>query len=238
MSEPWYNFNTIANIGTPDPFDNILKPDVNYQVPANYPITMIGSGTVTAIDTTSDYGCATTIRLDNPLNPLASHIAFLHLSGFSHGLQVGTHLNPGDLVGYNGGAAACGTQKVPLGVAFYSGDQYGHGSAWTILQSNLLGLLNPVPLIQQLISGTTPGTSSSPFDLGASFQKAFSPILNLFSGAQGIASWLDPLRVLKMVLGLLCLLVAFLMLLAPVVEPVINATAKPAIQAAQRSALA
>jgi Lysozyme like domain len=98
--------------------------------------------------------------------------------------------------------------------------------------------------LSQATSGTTQTatlsstTSTGSDPVASALQQVFAPVLNLFSGAQGIASWLDPLRVLKMVLGLLCLLVALLMLLAPVAEPVINATAKPAIQMATKAALA
>lgn len=233
----WYQAPAIGNIGVPDSFGGFPKPDINYQLPANYPITAIASGTVTGIDTMSSWGCSITIQLDNPLNQLATHVAYLHLSGFANGLQVGSHVNAGDLIGYNGGANACGSQKVPLGLAFYSGDNYGFGAAWTTLENNLSGALNPIKLLQQLglptsnITGSNnyngsgivlssgSQNSSNPLDILAGW---LAPVTNVIGGAQGIQSWLQPTRLLKMLLGMALLFIVVYTLLTDKVAPVVE----------------
>ena len=154
---PWYSFNRIDNIGSPDPYGGFPKPDSNVQLPAGYPITALMAGTVTNVDKTSPWGCAITIKLDSPLNSLATHTAYIHMGGIN--VRQGQHVNAGDLLGTNGGSSACGAQKVPLGFALYSGDTYGAGSAWTTLMQNVTGLLNPVPVLNAAKSGTLSGTA-------------------------------------------------------------------------------
>lgn len=152
---PWYTFPRVDNIGSPDPFGGFPKPDSNIQVPPNYPITALLSGTVSGINSpsgvTPPFGAVITIKLDHALNSLATHTAYLHLASIAPGLKVGSHVNVNDLIGYSGGVNAAGSQKAPVGFALYGGDYYGYGSAWgQETTANLLGPLNPVPLLDQV----------------------------------------------------------------------------------------
>lgn len=152
---PWYMYPRVDNIGSPDPFGGFAKPDSNIQLPAGYPVTALLAGTVTSVDSSSPWGCAVTVKLDSPINSLATHTAYLHMGGIN--VTQGQHVNVGDLVGTNGGSNACGTQKVPLGFALYSGDAYGYGNAWNTLMANVKGALNPVPVLNTAVadSGAT-----------------------------------------------------------------------------------
>lgn len=150
----WWHFPRIDNIGDPDPYGGIPKPDSNIiGLPANYGIATILSGTVTATHGGEDaYGGTVTIKLDTPINSLATHIAFEHLSQVN--ASVGQHVNPGDVIGH-AGSRPLGSQNAALGFALYNGDDYGHGQAWSLMtRKNLLGPLNPVPIIEAAKNGT------------------------------------------------------------------------------------
>jgi hypothetical protein len=154
-SKAWYTFPRIDNYGGVEPFGGFAKPDSNIQLPAGYPVTALLSGTVSSIDppgpNVPDWGAVITIRLDVPVNAIATHTAYLHLASIAPGITTGVHVQAGQLIGYNGGALAAGTQKVPLGFALYNGDHYGFGPTW----SQYLGssALNPVPLLNNFASG-------------------------------------------------------------------------------------
>jgi murein DD-endopeptidase MepM/ murein hydrolase activator NlpD len=145
---PWYTFPRIDNFGQIDPQGNFWKPDSNIQLPGGYPITALLSGTVTSVQPTTNWGgqSVVTVKLDTPLNSLATHTFYEHMSGIAPGLSVGQHVNAGDLIGYNNPSG-----QVPLGFGLYSGDVYGSGSAWQVLQQDLApggaGLLNPTNLL-------------------------------------------------------------------------------------------
>lgn len=142
--QPWYTFSWLENFGTIDPQGNYWKPDVNVQAPGQYPITSLFSGTVTSVQQTSWGQNVVTVKLDNALNYLATHVAYQHLSSSS--VQVGQHVSTGSLIGFNNNSG-----QVPVGLSFYSGDIYGSGSAWNTLQQDLApggaGLLNPGKLL-------------------------------------------------------------------------------------------
>lgn len=142
--QPWYTFSWLENFGTIDPEGNYWKPDVNVQAPAQYPITSLFSGTVTSVQQTSWGQNVVTVKLDQALNYLATHVAYQHLSSSS--VQVGQHVQTGSLIGFNNNSG-----QVPVGLSFYSGDVYGSGSAWNTLQQDLApggaGLLNPGKLL-------------------------------------------------------------------------------------------
>ena len=159
---PWYDFNRIDNLGGVEPFGGFPKPDSNIQLPAMYPITALLSGVVTAIDTASQWGTSITIRLTNPVNDLATHTAYLHLAGIAPGVHVGSQINAGQLIAFNGGASATGSQKVPLGFALYSGDSYGYGDAWgNMTKYNLQHKLSPVALLDSFKNGTSMPSNST-----------------------------------------------------------------------------
>ncbi len=153
MANPWYDYPYVADIGTPDPYGGFPKPDINFQVPNNTPITALYGGVISGIDTAGSgaipaYGHVVTVKLHQPLNGLATHTAYLHLTSIAPGLTVGSQVRTGDVLGYGGSGSGTppGTQPAPVG--FYSCDYYGQGSAWSNETSaNLAGALNPVPII-------------------------------------------------------------------------------------------
>jgi hypothetical protein len=153
MPTPWYMFPRIDNYGSPDPFGGFPKPDSNIQIPANYPVTALLSGTVSGVNAPDgsipEYGSVVTIKLDKPINQVATHTAYLHLASSTVG--VGQHVNAGDLIGYNGSQNAAGSEKVPLGFALYNGDYYGYGPSW----NQYLGssALNPVGVLNAAANG-------------------------------------------------------------------------------------
>ena len=154
--KPWYTFPRIDNLGGVEPFGGFPKPDSNIQIPANYPVTALLPGTVTALDGGEvAWGAVVTIKLDTPLNSLATHTAYLHLARST--VSVGQHVNVNDLIGYNGYSAAAGAQKVPLGFALYNGDHYGFGAAWSLMtKANLQGPLSPVSLLDNAAANGPP----------------------------------------------------------------------------------
>lgn len=150
----WWLFPRIDNLGQPDSFGGFPKPDSNIQLPDNFPIVNLLPGTVSGTNLGSDaWGASVTIRLDSPINSLADHFAFLHLADVT--VKVGDHVNTGDLIGHNGGNHAAGSQKVPLGVALYHGENYGHDGWQYETQANLTGngKLNIVPLLDAAKTG-------------------------------------------------------------------------------------
>jgi hypothetical protein len=150
---PWYTFPRIDNMGSPDPYGGFPKPDSNIQLPANYPVTALLPGTVTSTDGGGvSWGGTVTIRLDTPLNSLATHTSYIHLAGET--VSTGQHVSAGQLIGYNGGSAAQGAQKVPLGFALYNGDHYGFDGWQYETYTNVTGLLNPVSLLNAARNGT------------------------------------------------------------------------------------
>lgn len=163
---PWWSsqFARIDNLGGYEPESPpagspgfYVKPDTNIQIPPGYPIVAISPGTVTNVRQTSWGQTVVTIRLDSQINDVATHQFYEHMS--SSTVQAGQHVNQGDLVGYNNEGG------VPLGFGFYSGDVYGNGSAWELLQNDLTahgnnGRLSPVAFLDSM-AGITPSSSSS-----------------------------------------------------------------------------
>jgi hypothetical protein len=142
---PWWTFPRIDELGSyPDPAGPYYKPDSNIQLPSNYPIVALLSGTVTSVQNNVPWGqTVVTIKLDTPLNSEATHTFYEHMSSAT--VTLGQHVNSGDLIGYNNNGSP------PLGFGLYNGDVYGSGSAWAQLQADIApggpGLLNPVPLL-------------------------------------------------------------------------------------------
>lgn len=152
---PWWTFPRIDNLGEPDPFGGFPKPDSNIQIAANYPIHAILPGIVSGIDKRASWGASVTIRLDKPINSMATHTSYLHL-GCNIPVNVGQHVSYGHVIAYNGLTSACGAQKVPLGFALYNGDNYGSGPEWLLMTKQNLtgnGPLNPVPIIESAKNG-------------------------------------------------------------------------------------
>ena len=199
--KPWYTFPRIDNLGGVEPFGGFPKPDSNIQIPANYPVTALLPGTVTALDGGEvAWGAVVTIKLDTPLNSLATHTAYLHLARST--VSVGQHVNVNDLIGYNGYGAAAGSQKVPLGFALYNGDHYGQGAAWSLMTTaNLQGPLSPVSLLDSAATNGPPSipvtspTQAGPVDpTSATFTNLSASVhdtLNTIPGFYGICVALD-----------------------------------------------
>ena len=225
-SKPWYQYPYARDYGGVEPFSPVGNPspkaDLNFQLPAGYPILNILPGTVTGIDAPDGsmpaWGSVVTIKLDTPLNIVATHEAYLHLYQPAPNLKVGQHLGPGDLVGYNGGSAAAGTQKVPLGFALFNGDYYGYGPSW----SQYLGSpqLDPTQLIDQYSSGQKSVPNTTPSMSSAS--------------AAGLPNWLAPLqafltsgaiRVALFAVGLIFIIIGFLILIHPNPEELVKGAA-------------
>lgn len=147
----WYNYPWTDDYAGKEPFGNFPKPDINIQnIPAKTPITALAQGVVTNVDTTSPWGCAVTIKMDQPYNAVATHTAYLHLSGTS--VAVGQHVVEGQQIGVGGGNQTCGSQQVPVGFAFYNGDQYGYGSTWNQYVGS--PQLNPVSFLSTFKSAS------------------------------------------------------------------------------------
>ena len=157
----WYQYPRIDNYGAPDPFGGFPKPDSNIQCPDGTPVTSIAAGTVSGINSPSGavpaWGASITIRLDVPINAIATHIAYLHMQPIPAALRVGQRVNAGDIVGYAGGRTSQGAQKVPLGFALYNGDVYGYGPTWSMYNGD--PRLNMTPVLDKLAKNGIPGVS-------------------------------------------------------------------------------
>lgn len=162
MAAPWWDsqFSRVDNLGAyPDPAGPYYKPDTNVQLPPGYPVIAISPGTVTSVQQTSWGQHVVTVRLDDRHNDLATHEFYEHMS--SANVAPGDHVNQGDTIGYNNEGSP------PLGFGFYSGDVYGSGSAWQILQNELAAhgnnsQLSPVAFLDSMAGITPPaGTNTS-----------------------------------------------------------------------------
>lgn len=167
LQRPWYSYARIDNFGQIDPQGAYWKPDSNILTPPGYPITALLPGMVTSTQRTGWGQTVVTIRLNSPINRLATHTFYEHMHDAT--VHTGQRVQAGDLIGhanYSGEGAA-------LGFGLYSGDIYGSGPAWNILQNDLkpggAGLLKPVSLLNAAASrsGGTPtivnDSSSFPF---------------------------------------------------------------------------
>lgn len=154
----WTQFPRIDAFGTIDPQKNAdgsgyWKPDSNIQAPGKFPITNLLPGTVTSVQRTTWGQTVVTVKLDTALNQLATHTFYEHLS--SANVTPGQHVASGTLIGFNNPSG-----QVPVGFGLYSGDVYGSGSAWAVLQNDLkpggAGLLNPTALLNNFRAGKGP----------------------------------------------------------------------------------
>jgi len=176
VANAWFSYPFDNPAGETEPFGGGAKPDSNVQCPDGTPITALLSGTISGLNGPSGempaWGAAVTIRLDKPINQIATHTAYLHLQPLSPALAIGQHVDAGALIGYSGGGSAAGAQKVPVGFALYNGDIYGFGPTWGQYLGN--PLLNPYPVLRAAAGG----------NLGTGF--------SLSTTAQNLASGLSP----------------------------------------------
>lgn len=159
----WWTYPQINNWGAPkDPQGYYPKPDVNILLPANYPIANILPGTVSGINDARgtgipSYGSCITIKLDTPINSLATHIAWNHLQAISPDMYVGKRVVPGQIVAYGGGNQSAGSAPAAVGFILYPGDNYATDAAFS--QYFAYGKapdqrLNPTPILTALNQGT------------------------------------------------------------------------------------
>lgn len=133
--QPWYTYNRIDNYGYyPDPEGAFPKPDSNIiGLPDGTPITALGSGTISGINNpfilgaVPSWGQVITVKLDQPYNSVATHMAYLHLGSIAPGISLGQHVDVGDVLGYSGSSVS----GAATGFAFYNGDSYGYGPSWS-----------------------------------------------------------------------------------------------------------
>lgn len=218
--QPWYTYPRIDNFGTQDPQAGTgWKPDSNIQIPGLYPITALLPMTVTSVQVTGFGQTVVTGKLDTPLNSLATHTFYEHMSSSTVG--VGQHVNSGDLIGYNNPSG-----QVPLGFGLYSGDVYGSGPAYNILQNDLqpggAGLLNPVNLLNQAQKGNLVPTMLGSYNQGIG--NPLDAIGNFFSMLGGLFA--DPVRIIKGAIGLVLVLVGLVLMVKQLVPPEVAQAAK------------
>jgi Peptidase family M23 len=159
MPTPWYQYNRIDNYALfPDPFGSFPKPDSNLAVPDGQAITALASGVISGINAPDGsvpaFGEVVTVKLDNPINPVATHTAYLHLGSLPSGLAVGQRVQQGDTIGYAGPTAQ--GDKI-TGFALYNGDYYGYGPSWAQFVGS--PALNPVPFLDAVKNGQSQSTS-------------------------------------------------------------------------------
>lgn len=151
--------------------------DMDLAETPNTPITALRSGTIVDLSA-PPWGEQVGIQLDQPVGN-APYMAFLHLSAVSPALQMGEHINAGDLIGWSGGANQisqyAGTSnptgqnflnpsyqssQPQVGLALMQGPVYGSGPGWFTDSPSAHPGLNP----SQLLTGSIaqPQTSSSP----------------------------------------------------------------------------
>jgi murein DD-endopeptidase MepM/ murein hydrolase activator NlpD len=216
---PWYTYPRIDNFGQTDPEGDYYKPDSNIITPYGYPVTALLSGVVTNVQYTSWGQTIVTIKLDNPLNSLATHIFYEHMHDAS--VKAGDAVTAGQLVGHANYAG----EGANLGFGLYSGDVYGSGPAWSQLQSDLApggaGLLNPVTILNEAKAGQPITTQTLAFGI--------SNPLDWFNQFTALAAWIgNPLRMAKLVVGALLVAISLLMLVAPTVEKTVTGVASKA----------
>jgi hypothetical protein len=155
----WLKYPRIDNFGSIDPQGNYWKPDSNVLTPPGFPITNLYPGTVTSVQRTSYGQTVVTVKLDNAINPLATHVFYEHLHDANVG--IGQHIASGSLIGH----ANYKGEGANVGVGLYSGDIYGTGSSWQTLQNDLApggqGLLNPTKILDSFKNGTATQYSTS-----------------------------------------------------------------------------
>jgi hypothetical protein len=161
-TKQWYNWPFANDYGGAEPFGNYPKPDLNIQCPQGTPVTVVANGTVSGVNSPGGaipaWGAAVTIRLDTPINAIATHMAYIHMQPVSAGIKVGMRVAVGDVIGKAGTALAQGSEKVPLGFAFSNGDYYGFGAGWSY---NGDPRLNPYSFLSGVAKNGVSGSGGS-----------------------------------------------------------------------------
>src|SRR5713226_4202569 len=115
MAQSWLSYSRVDDYGkNPDPLGPYQKPDSNVECPDGTPITALAPGVVSGLVKNPSWGVGTsslTIKLDSPVNALATHMAYNYLGSTSVG--IGQHVTAGQVIGTAGGNARYG-----FGMAF------------------------------------------------------------------------------------------------------------------------
>lgn len=223
-SQAWYTYPRIDNFGQIDPQGAYYKPDSNVLTPPGAAITALLPGTVTSVQRTSWGQTVVTIKLDQPLNSLATHMFYEHMHDAT--VSIGQHVVAGQLVG-NANYAGEGAN---LGVGLYSGDIYGSGSSWSILQNDLKpggqGLLNPVKLLNTASTGGL-GNLGSLIGGNTALSLGGIDLSGLTNAMNALQPWLsNPIRIVKILVGAILIGAALFMLIAPEAEKVATKAAE------------
>lgn len=195
----WWSFQINGNFGHyPDTQGNYPKPDINmFGIPANFPIAAILPGTISGFsgDGSRSYGDVVTVKLDTPINAIATHYALLHLARLQPGIHIGQHVNPGDVLAYGGGNQSHGSAPAALGFALLPGDDYANGT-WFNQYINTPShvadqRLNPEPIVRAAQNGTLGITQFSNqvnvnFNTNQSGSQQFGQATNLSDYVNGV----------------------------------------------------
>jgi hypothetical protein len=205
-TKPWWQFTpdnpsgSYGKIIDPGPGNpTYLKPDVNIAVPPGTPITSAGSGIVTDVTDHGRFagGLSVVVKLDTPLNKLATHVAYNFLGSAT--AHKGQRVSSGQQVGVAGSPYG-----ILFALALTSDDTWGNGTFYLNARGEplldphiLLSLLNTGKLPAGTGIGLTIGSTSSPGALGAlaplflSVSNNTHDILNDIPGFSGICDALD-----------------------------------------------
>jgi hypothetical protein len=156
MSNPWYTYPQDKPPGVygsyPDPLGPYPKPDTNVCVPTGVPITALASGTVTGVNPHCQWCPSVTIKLDQPLNNIADHMAYNFLGSTT--VSNGDKVQKGQIIGYAGSPSGICTA-----FALTHDDMYGNGTFSQYVGSPSL---DPRGVLASAIAGLpiTPFTSN------------------------------------------------------------------------------
>lgn len=186
---PWYNYPTGETFGASGPGGS-TEHGTDLETPLFTPMTAFSGGTITSIQdaaqgTSVGWGNAITWKLDNPINGVPYGYT-IHLASIDPSLQIGQHINAGDLLGYTGGATAqslaqnLATTPNPIqgwgntldqypystgahtefGLSY--GPQFGTGPGW--VNPSQYPQLNPANILAQIRSNGLGGPVGSNFN--------------------------------------------------------------------------
>jgi hypothetical protein len=102
MAKQWYEYDYGLLFGEGD-IGIGGEHGTDFKTPLFTPITALLPGTISGIQTDVDYGHTVTWKLDTPHNGVP-HMYNIHLAALAPGIQIGTHINVGTVIGYSGGA--------------------------------------------------------------------------------------------------------------------------------------
>lgn len=203
-TKPWWTYppdnpsGSYGKIIDPGPGNpTYLKPDVNIAVPNGVTITSASSGVVSDVTDHGRFagGLSVVVAMDQPLNRLATHIAYNFLGHAS--VTKGQRVNVGTPIGIAGSPYG-----ILFALALTSDSTWGNGTFY--LNARGEPLLDPHILLGQLLGGkfpsgggTTIGSTTAAGPLGVfgpvflSVSNNTHALLNNIPGFEGICDALD-----------------------------------------------